>query len=71
MAAIIAFVVGVLPNVPGFLAQIGVLSNIPAIFSTLYGYAWFVGLPLAGACYYVLMKMVVLPRTEQLALESL
>lgn len=55
-AAIVAFIVGVIPNVPGFLNKIGVLPSIPSFFETIYSYAWFVGLPLAGLVYYVMMK---------------
>ena len=53
--AIFAFVLGVLPNVPGFLKQIKAVEQIPQAFETIYSYAWFVGLPLAGVVYYVLM----------------
>ncbi|MEC8624393.1 MAG: NCS1 family nucleobase:cation symporter-1 [Bdellovibrionota bacterium] len=53
--ALMAFVLGVLPNVPGFLKQIQVVNEIPGAFETIYSYAWFVGLPLAGLVYYGLM----------------
>ena len=33
MAAIIAFVLGVLPNIPGFLGRIGVIQNVPSFFN--------------------------------------
>ena len=52
----LAFVLGVLPNVPGFLKQIQVVKEIPGPFEVIYSYAWFVGLPLAGIVYYGLMK---------------
>ncbi|MEC7181132.1 MAG: cytosine permease, partial [Bdellovibrionota bacterium] len=53
--ALMAFVLGVIPNVPGFLKQIQVVNEIPGAFETIYSYAWFVGLPLAGLVYYGLM----------------
>lgn len=53
--AIFAFVLGVLPNVPGFLKQIKAVDHIPSLFEVIYSYAWFVGLPLAGIVYYGLM----------------
>ena len=53
--ALMAFILGVLPNVPGFLKQIQVVKEIPGVFETIYSYAWFVGLPLAGLVYYGLM----------------
>ncbi len=56
ISAIIAFVLGVVPNIPGFLLKIGVMSSIPSFFETIYNYAWFVGLPLSGIIYYGLMK---------------
>ena len=51
--AIVAFVVAVLPNLPGFLAAAGAVESVPAIFSAIYTYAWFVGFLLAGVIYYV------------------
>ncbi len=57
MKAVAAFIIGVLPNIPGFLHHVGVLSEVPAIFETIYSYAWFVGLPLAGGVYYLLMTI--------------
>jgi NCS1 family nucleobase:cation symporter-1 len=53
--AIFAFVLGVIPNVPGFLKQIKAVDHIPSLFEVIYSYAWFVGLPLAGIVYYGLM----------------
>ncbi len=55
-AGIIALIVGVLPNLPGFLHAAGALESVPAIFDTLYAYAWFVGLFTAGALYKLLVK---------------
>ncbi len=52
--AIIALVAGVLPNVPGFLAQVGLIdpASMPFLVS-LYDYAWFIGLAISGIVYYV------------------
>ncbi|MCB9866522.1 MAG: NCS1 family nucleobase:cation symporter-1 [Phycisphaerales bacterium] len=56
--AIVALVVGIAPNVPGFLAQ---ASNgaihVPQIFATLYTYAWFVSLAVAGVTHVALTRM--------------
>jgi NCS1 family nucleobase:cation symporter-1 len=57
IAAVIAFIVGVVPNVPGFLLKIGAVSSISGFFVTIYNFAWFVGLPLSGILYYILMKI--------------
>ncbi|MBS1731775.1 MAG: NCS1 family nucleobase:cation symporter-1 [Bacteroidetes bacterium] len=56
--AIIALLVGILPNLPGFLLQIKMISadTFPAWISHLYNYAWFVGFIVSGVIYYLLMK---------------
>lgn len=56
--AIIALLAGILPNLPGFLLQIKVISNsvFPAWVSGLYNYAWFVGFVVSGIVYWILMK---------------
>jgi NCS1 family nucleobase:cation symporter-1 len=48
--AIVALIVGVAPNLPGFLGAIGVWQP-PAIFSALYAYTWFIGFGLAAIVY--------------------
>jgi NCS1 family nucleobase:cation symporter-1 len=55
--AIFALLAGILPNVPGFLVQVELLSatTVPVFFQTLYTYAWFVGFILSGVIYLVLM----------------
>ncbi len=56
--AIIALLFGILPNVPGFLIQINVISKdiFPSWINHLYNYAWFVGFALSGIIYYILMQ---------------
>ncbi len=54
--AIIAMILGVAPNVPGFLATAGAIDSVPTIFATLYTYAWFVGFLVAGASYWFAMR---------------
>ena len=53
--AIIALVAGVLPNIPGFLANIGLYSGSGFIVN-LYSYAWFIGLGISSLVYYLLMR---------------
>lgn len=53
---LIALIVGILPNLPGFLHAAGAVSSVPAIFDTLYSYAWFVGLIIAGGLYLLLAR---------------
>lgn len=55
--AIAALIFGILPNVPGFLAQIKV-GNPHSIFEFLvpfYHYAWFIGLFISGVSYGLMM----------------
>lgn len=56
--AIIALLVGILPNLPGFLLQIKMISadTFPEWISHLYNYAWFVGFIVSGIVYYILMR---------------
>ena len=58
--AVIAFAVGVAPNLPGFLRALSSAEETPNFFDSLYGYAWFVSLALA-AITYALLSLV---RTE-------
>jgi len=55
--AFVALFIGVAPNVPGFLAAAGWISAVPAVFASIYTYAWFVGLLLAGLVYWGLMRL--------------
>jgi len=56
--AIVALLLGILPNLPGFLLQIKVISAtaFPEWIAHLYNYAWFVGFGVSGVVYYLLMK---------------
>jgi NCS1 family nucleobase:cation symporter-1 len=58
--AVIALLVGILPNVPGFLLQVKLISAtaFPAWISSLYNYAWFVGFFVSGVVYLMLMRKV-------------
>ncbi len=60
LCAIIAMLVALAPNVPGFVNALAVSRNgeavFPAVFDTIYGYAWFLGLAVAAAVYYALMR---------------
>jgi NCS1 family nucleobase:cation symporter-1 len=54
--AVMAFVLGVLPNLPGFIAALSGTSTTP-LFTTLYNWAWFVGFAVAALVYVVGMKV--------------
>jgi NCS1 family nucleobase:cation symporter-1 len=57
--AIIALLLGILPNVPGFLLTIKVISQdaFPQWVSHLYNYAWFVGFFVSGISYILMMRI--------------
>lgn len=55
-AAMVALLVGVAPNVPGFLAAVKVMEVAPA-WSTLYPYAWFTGFAISAVAYLVLRRL--------------
>ncbi len=57
-AGIVAFALGVIPNIPGFLVQVEILSPdlVPPLFRTLYTYAWFTSFVISFAVYTVWMK---------------
>lgn len=56
--AILALVIGIIPNVPGFLSTIKVVDRnfFPSFIIGLYNYAWFVGFGISGFLYWILMK---------------
>ena len=53
--AVIALLMGVLPNVPGFLVQAGVVSG-SGLLIELYNYAWFIGIAIASLAYWAMMR---------------
>jgi NCS1 family nucleobase:cation symporter-1 len=59
LAAIASFLLAVLPNLPGFLAQVGCLdaAHVPAFLLDLYGFAWFGGFAIAFVAYVLLRKL--------------
>lgn len=71
--AVLTLLIAVAPNVPGFInaathrthaaaaANPAIQPIFPAAFDTIYGYAWFVGLGLAAAVYWVLAESKGLP----------
>ncbi|HVY69858.1 MAG TPA: NCS1 family nucleobase:cation symporter-1 [Verrucomicrobiae bacterium] len=56
--AMTAFVLATIPNIPGFLVTVRLLSPhlVPDLFGTLYNYAWFVGFALAFGIYVLLRR---------------
>ncbi|MCA8829517.1 NCS1 family nucleobase:cation symporter-1 [Hymenobacter pini] len=56
--AVLALVIGVLPNLPGFLQAVGAVPTgaVWPWLAGLYSYAWFVGFFLSGGLYVLLMQ---------------
>lgn len=65
ISAVAALALGVLPNLPGFLHEAfpSAFPGVPAVFVSLYTYAWFVGLVIAACVYGVLMTFMQRPRS--------
>jgi NCS1 family nucleobase:cation symporter-1 len=53
-----ALILGILPNVPGFLITIKLIpaDSVPEWIGHLYNYAWFVGFLVSGFIYWAMMK---------------
>lgn len=65
LAAVAALVVGVLPAIPGFLEKVEIVSEVPKVFSIIYGNAWFISTFLAGFCYWGLSVMLKRPKVSR------
>lgn len=59
LAGLGAFLLAVLPNLPGFLVQVGAVdvASVPDFFETLYRQAWFVGFALGFVLYLVFRRI--------------
>lgn len=57
LAALSAFFLAVLPLLPGFLAQTGVIGAVPPWLTVIYQQAWFVGFGLAFILYLLFRKI--------------
>src|SRR5260221_11525934 len=65
-AAIVALVLGIAPNVPGFLGSIKVLdpASVGPFLMHVYSYAWFVGFFISFVVYWAWTAFVRKPQTE-------
>ena len=55
-----ALALAVLPNLPGFLGQIGA-AEVPSFFKAIYPQAWFTGFALAFVLYLIFRKFFPVP----------
>lgn len=69
LAAVAAFVVGVLPNIPGFLnaAFPASFPDVSDALKTIYTYSWFVGLAISAVVYGLMMKGKTVPAVRAAA----
>jgi NCS1 family nucleobase:cation symporter-1 len=51
--AMFALVIGIAPNVPGFLKSVKILEGEPNLWDAIYPYAWFTGVLLAGVVHWM------------------
>ncbi len=58
--AILTLMLAVLPNLPGFLVNVKLLSaeSVPPFLVALYNYAWFVGFTIAFVVYLLLRRIL-------------
>lgn len=59
LVALVALVLGILPSIPGFLAQIKLIegTSIPSTLLGIYHYSWFVGFGISFVIYLILRKI--------------
>jgi NCS1 family nucleobase:cation symporter-1 len=57
--ALIALVIGVVPNIPGFLKSAHVIEGAPNFWDSLYVYAWFTGFALAFGIYLAARRVLL------------
>jgi NCS1 family nucleobase:cation symporter-1 len=69
-AAVTALLLGILPNIPGFLITVKLMdaSSVFPWVGHLYNYAWFVGFFVSGTVYYLMMKRAKDPVANRAAL---
>jgi nucleobase:cation symporter-1, NCS1 family len=65
VAGLVALIVAILPNIPGFLIQIKALPKeaVPQLLFDAYSYAWFIGFAIAFVAYLLLRKFAPAPST--------
>ena len=56
----VVLIAGIIPNVPGFLTNIQLVSAdlFPAWLNDLYHYAWFIGFAVSGIVYRILNRAI-------------
>jgi NCS1 family nucleobase:cation symporter-1 len=72
IVAVIALLLGILPNVPGFLTTVNLVKpgSFPAWMNQLYNYAWFTGFFVSGLAYLLLMRKKQQPIIEPIKIQE-
>jgi NCS1 family nucleobase:cation symporter-1 len=70
--ALLALLLGILPNVPGFLTTIKIIDKeaVWPWLSNLYNYAWFVGFFVSGITYLWMMRKQTVHASEEIIMEA-
>lgn len=65
--AVLSLLLGILPNVPGFLVTVGLMApgRMPGWIVGMYDYAWFTGFLVAGGSYWLMMRAARLTYKEE------
>ena len=65
VSAIVALLMGIVPNIPGFLEAVGAIDKgvVWPWIAGIYHYAWFVGFFVSGCTYLMMMKKKKEPNT--------
>ncbi len=65
--AVVSLLLGILPNVPGFLVTVGLMApgRMPGWIVGMYSYAWFTGFLVSGSCYWLMMRAARLTYKEE------
>ena len=72
VAGLVALLLGILPNIPGFLVVIKVVdsASFPQWLTNLYNYAWFVGFLVSAFSYMLLMRKKERPVADTTSLKE-
>ena len=65
--AVLGLLLGILPNVPGFLVTVRLMApdRMPGWIVGMYSYAWFTGFLVAGGSYWLMMRAARLTYKEE------
>ena len=55
-AALWACAIGLVPSLPGFLAEVRLVGAVSKVWQTAYSLSWFIGTALAMGVYCLLMR---------------